>query len=355
MRSGPAIVKMALSSPHRRRSRELASDRRAGEWARTKARRAQYQFIRRNWRPVTVLAAVTVLPGVAAAALLPPPVAGFLLGVLFTSVGAAVWFLAVQATGTAPTMAGDTAEQWTAQELRRLRRKGWRLVNRVTLKHKDIDHVLIGPGGAYAIETKWTATAWRLDASDDRIRRAAVQASDNGQDLNRWHAFKSLGVSVEPVVFLWGAGLADLASEQSVWRLHGVDVVIGARAKKWRQQLDAERLSADQINGAWSALDVHSQKRDAFEPLNTPLSLFDMYKSGSVVAGSFTGGMLASAQLYQFGALSLGLFGSVLLAVAVARARRWAALRLAATAAAAGAIGVAALVIAIIGWQSLTS
>lgn len=355
MRSGPAIVKMKLSSPHRRRSRELASDRRAGEWARAKARRAQYQFIRRNWRPVTVLAAVTVLPGVAAAALLPPPVAGFLLGVLLTSVGAAVWFLAVQATGTAPTMAGDTAEQWTAQELRRLHRKGWRLVNRVTLKHRDIDHVLIGPGGAYAIETKWTATAWRLDASDDRIRRAAIQASDNGQDLSRWHGFKSLGVSVEPIVFLWGAGLADVASEQSVWRLHGVNVVIGARAKGWREHLGADRLSAEQINGAWSALDVHNRKRDAFEPLNTPPSLFDMYKSGSLVAGSFTGGMLASAQFYQFGSLWLGLFGSVLLAVAVALARRWPSLRLAAPAAAAGAISVATLVVAIVGWQFLTA
>lgn len=347
---------MAESSSQRlRRSRELASDRRAGEWARAKARRAQYRFIRRNWRPVTVLVSATVVPGIAVAAFLPPPVAGFLLGVLLTSVGAAVWFLAVQATGTAPTMAGDTAEQWTAQELRRLRRKGWRLVNRVALKHKDIDHVLIGPGGAYAIETKWTATAWRLDPSDDRIRRAAAQASDNAQDLRRWQEFKSLGVSVEPVVFLWGAGLADVVTGQSVWRLHGVDVVIGARAKDWREQLGADRLNADQVNGAWSALDVQTRKRDAFEPLSTPPSLFDMYKSASLAAGSFAGGMLASAQLYQFGSLWFGLVGSGMLAVGVALARRWSALRWAATAAAAGAISVAVIVMAIVGWQFLTA
>lgn len=135
---------------------------------------------------MALLVIITVLPGLLVLQFLPPLVAGFLLGVLLTGVAAAVWFWTVQATGTAPTMAGDTAEQWTAMELRRLRRRGWRLVNRVVLKRQDVDHVLIGPGGVFAVETKWTATPWQLDPPEDRVRRAAAQASENARDLQLW-------------------------------------------------------------------------------------------------------------------------------------------------------------------------
>lgn len=118
------------------------------------------------------------------------------------SVGSALWFLTVQATGTAPTMAGDAAEQWTAQELRRLRRQGWMLVHRLVLReHEDIDHVLIGPGGCYAIETKWTATAWQLNPPEDRVSQAATQASRNAKRLRLWQPLKSIGIAAHPVVF----------------------------------------------------------------------------------------------------------------------------------------------------------
>lgn len=58
------------------------------------------------------------------------------------------WWLTVQLTGTASTMAGALGEQWSAAALRKLKRRGWRLLNHVVLRQHDIDHVAIGPAAS---------------------------------------------------------------------------------------------------------------------------------------------------------------------------------------------------------------
>jgi hypothetical protein len=72
---------------------------------------------------------IALLPAGVLAAFLPPFARGLVLGAGITAVLGIEAFLVVQATGTAPVMAGDDAEQWSAQELRWLRRHRWRLVN----------------------------------------------------------------------------------------------------------------------------------------------------------------------------------------------------------------------------------
>ncbi len=87
---------------------------------------------------------------------------GALVGSACTSVLGWLAFWVVQASGTAPKMMGDQAERWTAGDLRKLRRREYKVVNAIMLKRWDIDHVLLGPSGAYAVETKWSATPWDL-------------------------------------------------------------------------------------------------------------------------------------------------------------------------------------------------
>jgi hypothetical protein len=58
---------------------------------------------------------------------------------------------------------GGLAEQWTSHELKKLRRAGWRLIDRVEFEDMDVDHVLVGPGGVLAIETKWSSS-WKVEA-----------------------------------------------------------------------------------------------------------------------------------------------------------------------------------------------
>jgi hypothetical protein len=103
----------------RLRERELAGDGRAGSWARTKVRRRQWQFIRRQWR----FFAVTVVGAAAITSLVlifmrSEFLRGFVVGIAVAGTIGALAMLVMLVTGTAPISMGATAEQWTASELR---------------------------------------------------------------------------------------------------------------------------------------------------------------------------------------------------------------------------------------------
>jgi len=195
-----------------------------------------------------------------AAAFVPSPLArGFLLGAATAGVGGALTVWVVQVTGTAPTMMGDLAERWTASELRPLRRRGWHLVNHVRLRPWDIDHVLVGPGGALAVETKWSARPWVLQPPEERVLQAVRQARGNADDLRRWAEFRRAGAPpVQPVVMLWGSGTGQLLAPPGGLQICGVAVVPGPAAQRWRDSLSEQvLLTPAQVETAWQALDRH--------------------------------------------------------------------------------------------------
>lgn len=107
-------------------------------------------------------------------------VRGLALGTSLAEVAGALVVLVVIQTGTGPTMAGELAEQWTAQELRPLLKHGYRLANHVDVDVRgDADHVLVGPGGLYVLETTWSATEW---TDGDRFFAAPLrQAQDRAR------------------------------------------------------------------------------------------------------------------------------------------------------------------------------
>ncbi len=264
-------VHMPLSAAARR-ERALSGDGRAGRYPLSKARRAQWAFARRRWLVLVALAMTIVVPALVCVVFVPGDFArGLVLGAALAGAAGMVVMFVQQATGTAPTIMGGLAEQWTASELRPLRRHGWRLVNHLLLKHGDIDHVLVGPGGAYAFETRWSATPWRWDGTDPRIQRAAEDARRHANTLSHWHPFKSVGAtSVQAVVVLWGAvdpnasGDATARSSDGVPVLHGLDGL-----RRWRAYLlgGAGRgaLTEDQIDAVWNGIDDHARKRDEKE------------------------------------------------------------------------------------------
>ncbi len=252
------------------RRRRLASDQRAGSYPRGQARRTQYAFMRRHWLGLCGMLAVTAAILGITSFFLPGGFArGFLVGAgLVGSVGA-IWLWIVQATGTAPTMMGEIGEQWTARELRRLRKRGWRLVNHVLLKHDDIDHVVVGPGGVVTVETKWSARPWLVEPMDGRIRDAAGKARSDARSLTHWQDLKRLDVGeVRAAVFLWGEGSRDLPPFADH---DGVTIVAGPKAAQWLETLGAGVLSNDQVDAAWRALDAQCGKRDPLEAQSAPI------------------------------------------------------------------------------------
>jgi hypothetical protein len=255
-----------------RRMRVLASDARAGSWARGKARVAQREYLREHWRLYAALMVGLLGATLLVASLMPTGfLRGLVVGALLVVGPATLWSWTLQVTGTAPVMMGDMAEQWTAGELRKLRGRGWRMVNHFVLAKDDVDHVLVGPGGAFAFETKWSATSWRSDFGRARLRDAVAQAKANARILRLWHPLKSRQVHVEPVVVLWGGGVKEWPDGERISQVDGVTVLTGHGLPKWAAGRSATALTDEQIADAWSALDAQVTRRDPLDELDHPV------------------------------------------------------------------------------------
>lgn len=128
---------------------------------------------------------------------------------------------------------GAEAELWTAEALRKLDRSRWALFHDVPRRYGNIDHVAVGPGRVYAIETKWTA---RTDL-DDFVEGAAAQTERQAQNLQRELRNRGLEREVVPVLVVWGPGLvARLGAAPTMHR--EVRVVLGAEAKDWVRRME---------------------------------------------------------------------------------------------------------------------
>jgi len=148
------------------RRRALGAQARTGKYARSFATRRALAWTREFWPPLLL---VFLLPS----AVFVPVAVFFLRGSLRPAViGAAaatgLWLAiltCVLFSGVAATLVSVVAEQWTSGDLRRLRRRGWRLINGLKfVDQSDIDHVAIGPAGLLVVETKWSADGWDIGA-----------------------------------------------------------------------------------------------------------------------------------------------------------------------------------------------
>lgn len=246
------------------RQQRLAANTRAGRYARGNARRKQYDYLRRNWLPHLGVTIVAIAAIVICSMTVPDEyVRGLTVGASSTAIIAVQWIWIVQATGTAGLAMGEQAEQWTAASLRK--QDGWRLVNHVNLRQADIDHVLIGPTGIYAVETKWTAGS----ITPQWLTAACEQAARNAKDLTLWAPTRPYGPA-RAVVVVWGPSTKDLPP---ITPAASVPVVVGSHLDAWweAQRSTSLRLSAADVNAVWEALAQRCQTTDPLQP-HVPLS-----------------------------------------------------------------------------------
>jgi hypothetical protein len=171
-------------------------------------------------------------------------VSEFMIGLFVgVSLGALLFFSHVLyvALGLGHRSMGADAEQWTAAELGKLDHR-WSVFHDVPLSRSNVDHVAIGPGRVYAIETKWTA---RSDI-DRFLNGATWQAARQASELARELKTRGLGREVRPLLVVWGPGIADRLGEQPR-AVNKVPVVAGHHSSVWRGRMTGaiDRLEID--------------------------------------------------------------------------------------------------------------
>ena len=111
---------------------------------------------------------------------------------------------------------GAIGEQWTGRTLRELESQGWRIFHDLAASHGNIDHVVVGPGGVFLLDSKrWRGSVtvdgdsavirrledpdilWRF-TSPSRVKGLAVEVSQAIRASTR------ATVWVTPVIVVWG-------------------------------------------------------------------------------------------------------------------------------------------------------
>ena len=252
-------------------------------------------------------------------------------GVVFVLGGIA--FTVFLFTGSGSQTMGAAAETWTSSELRPLRKHGWKLIDHVFYRYADVDHLLVGPGGALVVETKWSAGAWRLDQPDGRLLDHIDGLQRRARDVRRViPQLRHDESRVRAVLFVWGGGRTGADLPTRPVRVAGVDVVYGvAAARVWRDALAdlPAVLSNGDIDEVWTRIRKQAattDERDAADP--PPATLARLYWTAVATGLAAIVGVLAGIYALRLPGGAVAGFGySAVAAAACLVARRWAVSR----------------------------
>lgn len=271
--------------------RRLAGDDYTAIWARRRIRQQRLDVVRVNARSfaTALVVGAALITGVA---LLVPSrfVQGLIVGVGITALLSMIGFLVLALSGTMARGMGATAETWTASELRRLRRHGWRVINGVVLPSRDVDHLLVGPAGIIVVETKWSSTDWHLAPADENVLAAVEQVVANARSLRLWQTIKRTRLPVNPVVVLWGGGKA--ARPAKPVAVGDATVAYGLQAvRSWIEETKHEPkiTAADDIDKLIQDLETYlTRRRDKDPTLLPPLSFDRAIWASMATVATFT-------------------------------------------------------------------
>ena len=228
-----------------RRVHPSRSRKRAGRRVLQHARQDRVKHARNNWRIylalIVSLGTVTV---VTAAFVREPFVRGFWVGTMVTAIVAVVVHINTTLSGASSRASGGEAERFTSEQLRKLDPARWFVFDHVAFADFDIDHVLVGPGAVFAVETKWRTRA----PNQKQLREFTAQAKRSSGRLRRFLSTKGVSRRVTPLVVLWGPEHGKVVAPEGQL-IDSVLVVGGAHHAIWRDGL-VERTSGFEIDFA---------------------------------------------------------------------------------------------------------
>ncbi len=194
-----------------------ARGRRAGQYARSRARHQYIEHVRVNWRLYVLTFGSVYVVTFMLHRVWPRQFSNVFVGSMLVVPLWIVSLVVVGRPGSAAWARGADAEEWTRSALRRALGRRYVIVHDIQLGSGNIDHVVIGPAGVFVVETKWSGERWASPEGASRIDTARKQAKDGARRVQR--ALDAAGVVAlpRPVVVLWGGGTRDWTPNRRSW------------------------------------------------------------------------------------------------------------------------------------------
>jgi hypothetical protein len=192
-----------------------------------------------------------------------PSIAWFLLGLSCALAISIPAMTVVIVSGISGPMMGAVAEGWTADELRRLHKRGYESIGAFRIRdYCDVDHVLLTPSSIWVFETKWTSATWtRRDLYHAGLIDAAIaQVTRNAKDVSLDLDVAKSGVHVQPVLVLWGESSPDALDHED----SAVLIVPGGDLRSWLLHLPEGEKTID-VAASYERLAKSVRSRDEFD------------------------------------------------------------------------------------------
>ncbi len=141
------------------------------------------------------------------------------------------------------------SDRLTSNALRELQSPPWRVVYEVAPEKLDgIGHVLIGPAGAFALQTSMDP----LPAAPDEVPDAKAIGRGATARGAVDDALRRCAMSSDRLILVhWGVNDDDTVSVEPI---PGVTAVDGRRLREWADGLDADLLAPAQVDLAWQTV-----------------------------------------------------------------------------------------------------
>lgn len=159
--------------------------------------------------------------------------------------------------------AGADGEELTAKALRELEAEGWVAIHDVRDGRGNVDHLLVGVGGVYVLDSKTTDGTVSVDGGEARVRR--MEDHDLGYSHrhgnvrrlalathDRVRSATRINVWVTPVIVFWADFPQRMVDDGCVY-VHGDELAAWLRARP--QSIAPSRVPqvADAVRTAWAA------------------------------------------------------------------------------------------------------
>ena len=164
-------------------------------------------------------------------------------------------YIATETVAASRLESAAIAESNTSSEVRKLHRKGWRVIDNLPFHKFDVDHIAIGPGGIVVLETKWTSDGL-TDAKGQLNRygeKAIRQVSDNVMRINSVLRQNGCDATVgHACVVSWGTRSVGLPLDESQ---RGVTVIDGDELRGFLERMERV-MSAAEAETAFDAVNL---------------------------------------------------------------------------------------------------